>query len=152
MTLCKRLIRSSLCFLLIAALLAPYLPPKAIAVQGTASDDFVPVLRFVVASDVHIRNNADAITGHEQLAKLYETAYAYSESHSIYNKLDAMFFIGDNTQGGSEQQQTYFFNYLKEHTKEGTYALATMGNHEFKATGQNYKDPEGATARSGAHV
>lgn len=148
MTLYKRFFRSSLCFLLIAALLTPCLPQKALAVEITGgSDGFVPVLRFVVASDVHIRNDADAITGHEQLAKLYKTAYAYSESHPVYNKLDAMFFIGDNTQTGSAQQQTYFFNYLKEHTKEGTYALATMGNHEFKATGQNYKDPEGATAK-----
>lgn len=148
MLLKKDFLRKALCFLLIVAMLAPCLPQKAIAVQVTGgSNDFVPVLRFVVASDVHIRNDSDAITGHEQLAKLYKTAYAYSESHPIYNKLDAMFFIGDNTQTGSAQQQTYFFNYLKEHTKEGTYALATMGNHEFKATGQNYKDPEGATAK-----
>ena len=141
-------IRRILSFVLIVALLAPCLPQKTLAVEVIGGgEDFVPVLRFVVTSDVHIRNSTDSITGYEQLAKLYETAYAYSESHPTYKKLDGMFFIGDNTQGGSENQQTYFFNYLKENTKEGTYALAAMGNHEFKATGQNYKDPAGATAK-----
>ena len=107
MTRRNHLLRKTLCLILAAALLLPCLPQKGLAVQVIGGgDDFVPVLRFVVASDVHIRNDADAITGHEQLAKLYETAYAYSESHPVYKKLDAMFFIGDNTQGGSEQQQT----------------------------------------------
>lgn len=137
--------RSFASLLMALALLLTCLPMGAAAEK--AEDDFVPVLRFLVTSDVHIRNNTAALNGHEQLSLLYETAYAYSENHPVYNKLDGMFFIGDNTQGGSEQQQTYFFNFLKENTKEGTYALATMGNHEFKATGQNYNDPEGATAK-----
>ena len=148
---CKTL-RSAICLLLVAVLLAGGLPAGVTAAQETQNtvpqgDNFVPVLRFAVTSDVHIRNDAEKINGHEQLAKLYETVYAYAENHPVYDKLDALFFIGDNTQGGSEQQQTYFFNYLKEHTREGTYALATMGNHEFKATGQNYNDPVGATEK-----
>ena len=142
----KHCVFQILCFLLIGALLLPILPAEAIASQAQ-QDDFLPVFRFVVTSDVHIRNNSAALNGHEQLAKLYKTAYAYADSHPTYQKLDGLFFLGDNTQSGSEQQQTYFFNYVKEHTQEGTYALATMGNHEFKATGQNYKDPEGATAK-----
>lgn len=145
-------LRSAACLLLAATLLASGMPVRATAAEpveviAPETEDFIPVLRFVVTSDVHIRNDTDKITGHEQLAKLYETAYAYTESHPVYNKLDAIFFNGDNTQGGSEQQQTYFFNYLKEHTREGTYALATMGNHEFKATGQNYNDIAGATEK-----
>lgn len=145
-------LRSALSLLLAVTLLAGGMPARAtgaepVEIIAPETDDFTPVFRFVVTSDVHIRNDADKINGHEQLAKLYETAYAYAESHPVYDKLDAMFFIGDNTQGGSEQQQTYFFNYLKENTREGTYALATMGNHEFKATGQNYNDPVGATQK-----
>ena len=140
-------IRSFTSLLLAIALLFSCFPMAMAGELSGQEDDFVPVLRFLVTSDVHIRNDTAALNGHEQLAKLYETAYAYSESHPSYNKLDGMFFIGDNTQGGTEQQQTYFFNFLKENTKEGTYALAAMGNHEFKATGQNYKDPEGATAK-----
>jgi len=145
-------LRTAVCLLLAVTLLATGMPVRAtgaepVEIIAPETDDFTPVFRFVVTSDVHIRNDADKINGHEQLAKLYETAYAYTESHPVYDKLDAMFFIGDNTQGGSQQQQTYFFNYLKENTREGTYALATMGNHEFKATGQNYNDPVGATQK-----
>ena len=144
-----RWIQSVICLFLVAAFVLggmPFAPVKAAAAQ-VAEDDFVPVLRFMVTSDVHIRNSTAALNGHEQLAKLYETVYDYAENDSVYDKLDAMFFIGDNTQTGSEDQQTYFFNYLKQHTKEGTYALASMGNHEFKATGQNYNDPVGATQK-----
>ena len=142
-------LQSAICLLMAAVLLMGGMPFGVTGAQATEpeAEAFVPVLRFVVTSDVHIRNDTDKITGHEQLAKLYETAYAYSEAHPVYDKLDAIFFNGDNTQGGSQQQQTYFFNYLKQHTKPGTYALATMGNHEFKATGQNYNDPVGATEK-----
>ena len=145
----KKTIKKLLCTILVAAMVLPCIPTgiSVLAAEKSGQEEFVPVLRFSVASDVHIRNNTAALNGHEQLALLYKTAYAYSEADPNYNKLDGMFFIGDNTQTGSEQQQTYFFNYLKENTKEGTYALATMGNHEFKATGQNYSDPEGATAK-----
>ena len=137
-----RWMQSLICLLLVAAFLLGGMPIAQVkAAVAAAEDDFVPVLRFMVTSDVHIRNDTDKINGHEQLAKLYETVYDYAENDPVYDKLDAMFFIGDNTQTGSENQQTYFFNYLKEHTKEGTYALAAMGNHEFKATGQNYNDP-----------
>ncbi|MBR4864951.1 MAG: metallophosphoesterase [Oscillospiraceae bacterium] len=140
--------QSLICLLLVAAFLLGGMPIAQVkAAVAAAEDDFVPVLRFMVTSDVHIRNDTDKINGHEQLAKLYETVYEYAENDPVYDKLDAMFFIGDNTQTGSENQQTYFFNYLKEHTKEGTYALASMGNHEFKATGQNYNDPVGATQK-----
>ena len=143
-----RWMQSLICLLLVAAFLLGGMPIAQVkAAVAAAEDDFVPVLRFMVTSDVHIRNDTDKINGHEQLAKLYETVYEYAENDPVYDKLDAMFFIGDNTQTGSENQQTYFFNYLKEHTKEGTYALAAMGNHEFKATGQNYNDPVGATQK-----
>ena len=139
--------RSVLCLLVVASLMLGIMPLGTGATASEAEDDFVPVFRFAITSDVHIRDDAAALNGHEQLAKFYKTVYDYSENHPVYNKLDALFFLGDNTQTGSQQQQTYFFNYLKEHTREGTYALATMGNHEFKATGQNYNDPIGATAK-----
>ena len=141
----RKLLRSVACLGIIAAMVLGGIP--ASAAQPAAEDAFVPVLRFTVTSDVHIRNDTAALNGHEQLAKFYKTAYAYSDNHPVYDQLDAMFFLGDNTQTGSEQQQTYFFNYLEENTRQETYALASMGNHEFKATGQNYNDPEGATAK-----
>jgi len=96
--------------------------------------DFTPVHRFVVTGDVHLRNNG-AYDSYTRLEKIISTAYGYSESQEDYDKLDGIFFTGDNTNEGSEAEQTYFFNYLEENVKEGTTARAVMGNHEFYATG-----------------
>ena len=116
-------------------------------ILGNTQDAFTPVFRFAVTSDVHVRGkNSGVLNGYEQLESFYSTVYKYSESQE-YKGLDGIFFIGDNTQTGSAEEQTYFFDYLNTHTKEGTYVRAAMGNHEFKATGKNYADPAGATAK-----
>ena len=140
--------------LLAAAILLSGLPFGAVRVSaeqavvlGSTQEDFTPVMRFAVTSDVHVRGKSSGVlNGYEQLASFMSSAYAYSEAQE-YNKLDGIFFIGDNTQTGSEEEQTYFFNYIKNNTKDGTYVRAVMGNHEFKATGKNYADPAGATAK-----
>ncbi len=106
---------------------------------------FSPILRFAVTGDVHIRTTANDLMSKDRLAQFYETAYAYSESQTTYDKLDGIFFVGDNTQNGSEAEQTYFFDYLKNNTKEGTVAQTVMGNHEFYATG-HYTDESFAQA------
>lgn len=94
-----------------------------------------PILRFAVTSDVHIRPALLSMSSHERLAQFYTTAYAYSESQTDYNKLDGMFFVGDYSNNGTKNQQTDFFSYLNENTKEGTVARAVLGNHEYHATG-----------------
>ena len=101
---------------------------------------FSPVLRFAVTSDVHIREASNDLLSRTRLKQFFETAYAYSELQTNYDKLDGLFFIGDNTQSGSEEQQTYFFNYLEENTKEGTISRAVMGNHECYVTTARYND------------
>ena len=74
-----------------------------------ATDDitkeFVPVLRFAVTSDVHLRcigtpnGETSEMQSHDILRSLYSTAYAYSDSQK-YSALDAVFFAGDFTQNG----------------------------------------------------
>ena len=98
-------------------------------------DGFVPVLRFAVTGDIHTRNNNSDFLSHQRLAAVYDTAYSYADKHKSYNKLDGIFFTGDNSQNGSEEQQKYFFNYLKQNTKKGTVTRAVMGNHEYYQTG-----------------
>ena len=105
-------------------------------------DNFTPVLRFAVAGDVHTRNSDADYLSHDRLAAVYNTAYDYAENHKKYKKLDGIFFTGDNSQSGTAEQQTYFFNYLKQNTKSGTTARAVMGNHEYYQT-KNYST-EGA--------
>ena len=102
-------------------------------------DPFVPVLRFVVTSDIHIRGKDQNYESYDRLTAFISTAYAYSDAHPSYKKLDGMFFVGDITNSGAENQQTYFFNYLKENVREDTIAKAVMGNHEYVVSG-NFKD------------
>ena len=58
------------------------------ALAQELDDAFVPVFRFAIASDVHI-STSDSTTA-ERLAKLFETAYRYSDSHPTYQCLDAV--------------------------------------------------------------
>ena len=95
---------------------------------------FVPVVRFAVTGDLHLRSASADMLSYSRLESVISSAYAFADSQS-YNKLDGIFFTGDNTNNGKEDQQTYFFNYLKENVREGTVARAIMGNHEFYATG-----------------
>ena len=103
------------------------------------NDSFEPVLRFAVTSDIHVRNEEKNLQSYERLASFISTAYAYSDTHPHYKKLDGLFFVGDITNSGTKAQQTYFFDYLKDHVREGTIARAVMGNHEYIATG-NFKN------------
>lgn len=96
--------------------------------------EFVPVTRFAVTSDVHLRENG-AYESQDRLEAVLDTAYGYAESQTDYNKLDAFFFVGDQTQNGSEVEQTTFFNTVTQKLKGDTIARAVMGNHEYYATG-----------------
>lgn len=140
----KKFFRALSCLLLIFAMVfctackptTPQDPTEPTATQAVIPSGFdKPVLRFAVTSDVHIREAANNFESRERLASFISTAYAYSDAQTDYKKLDGIFFIGDITNGGTEEQQTDFFNYVKEHTRPETVARAVIGNHEFYATG-----------------
>ena len=134
------------CNLLAIVLLMGYIPNGAVAAQESVNyDDFSPVVRFAVTSDTHIRPSSDPLNGYEQLAAFMDSVYAYSEAQP-YNKLDGIFFVGDNSNRGSKSEQTYFFNYVNEHTKEGTVVRAVLGNHEFYDNGYDYDGDAGPVA------
>ncbi len=101
-----------------------------IAGEEQNTNDFVPVLRFVVASDTHLTTNSKDIEG-QRLVKLFETAYAYSEAQTDYNELDAVLFVGDITNDGSKNSLNRFFKMVKENLKAKTISKSVMGNHEF---------------------
>ena len=96
--------------------------------------DFTPVHRFVVTGDVHLRKN-NGYQSLDRLKAVIDTAYAYSEAQTDYDKLDGIYFTGDNTNQGSATELTDFFTTLENKVKEGTTARAIMGNHEFYETG-----------------
>jgi len=101
-----------------------------IAGEEQNTNEFVPVLRFVVASDTHLTTNSKDIEG-QRLVKLFETAYAYSEAQTDYNELDAVLFVGDITNDGSKNSLNRFFKTVKENLKGKTISKSVMGNHEF---------------------
>ena len=94
-----------------------------------APGEFVPVLRFVAASDVHF---TDAVTVRdEKFEKMFTNAYAYCDAHETYNKLDGVFVAGDVANDGSATSLTRFFEALTGNAREGTVTRAILGNHEF---------------------
>lgn len=99
-----------------------------------APDDFTPVVRFAVVSDVHISDNSEGvITDHsrsERLADLFKDSYEYAESCS-YDRLDAVVVVGDMTGGGADVEYREFNAVCDENIKDGTELLVMLGNHEF---------------------
>lgn len=158
----KRFIRSAGCLLLIFTILlcsacsktpspptssdnTPTTPPTESTEPEQSSTAFdKPILRFAVTSDIHIREASDNHESYARLESFYKTVYAYSDAQSDYNKLDGIFFLGDVTNNGTEEQYSYFFNYVKENTRPETITRTVLGNHEFYDTGyytnESFKD------------
>lgn len=93
------------------------------------ADDFEPILRFVVASDVHYNSEPDGqdVKFHTMLSD----AYDYSDSHTLYQALDGVFIVGDIAHRGWEAPLNRFFSDFYAYTRPGTAAMAVLGNHEF---------------------
>ena len=98
-------------------------------------DGFVPVLRFVTLSDVHLTDTPDYRD--EKFQKMFTDVYAYSDTHASYQKVDGVFVVGDVANDGSSASLTRFFDTLTGGAREGTVTRATLGNHEFVTDGAN---------------
>ncbi len=92
-------------------------------------DDFVPVLRFVACSDIHLDGD-ETQQAATRFANLFTDMYEYAESCE-YQKLDAVIVAGDFTGGGAEKEYQVFNKIIDENKKEETQILAVLGNHEF---------------------
>ena len=74
----------------------PYVPGPA-----PETTDFTPVLRFVVASDMHVSaNNPDSQMTKVRFKDMFTQMNAYADAQS-YNRLDAVLLAGDITDGGT---------------------------------------------------
>ena len=109
-------------------------------VSCSNNSDFTPVLRFAVASDVHIKDSgSDAEEA--QLEKLFEVSYRHSRSiGSSYKALDAVIFAGDFTDLGTLTSMNKFKSIVDDNLKSETQALVSLGNHEFFTDPQNTEE------------
>ncbi len=92
-------------------------------------DDFTPVVRFVVCSDIHLDGDENQQAA-KRFANLFTDMYEYAESCE-YKNLDAVLVAGDFTGGGAEKEYQIYTKIINENKKDETQVLTILGNHEF---------------------
>ena len=95
--------------------------------------DFNPVLRFMVVSDVHYKDEHSAERERMELA--LKTANTLSEKEE-YSKLDALYVVGDFATSGSRPQMLAFKDTLDRNLKAETIVNLSMASHEFHGEGE----------------
>ncbi len=93
-------------------------------------EDFIPVLRFAVCSDVHLSGEKDDVNAKE-FREFFTQSYAYGNESPVYKNLDAVMICGDMTEWGREKEYAMFSRIIDEELKGDTKSLVCMGNHEF---------------------
>ncbi len=92
--------------------------------------NFKPVLRFMVVSDVHYKDEHSV--ERDRMESAIRTAYALSENEG-YDKLDALYVVGDFANSGTRAQMEAFKATLDNHLRPGTDYTLSLASHEFKA-------------------
>ena len=95
--------------------------------------DFNPVLRFMVVSDVHYKDEHSVERERMELA--LKTANTLSEKEE-YSKLDALYVVGDFATSGSRPQMLAFKDTLDRNLKAETIVNLSMASHEFHGEGE----------------
>lgn len=94
--------------------------------------DFKPVLRFAVVSDVHYKDH-DSVE-RERMAKAIQTAYRLADNED-YNKIDALYVVGDFADNGSLTQMQAFKKTLDDNLRPETIWNVCLASHEFFSEG-----------------
>ena len=101
------------------------------------TSDFVPVVRFTVASDTHTKVFVPERT--KRIQKTLMMGYDIAEKSKTYNKLDACLFVGDVTDNGFYNQFAVFGAAVNSVIKDETQLLAVVakshdsGTHDKKS-------------------
>lgn len=95
--------------------------------------NFNPVLRFMVVSDIHYRDEHSVERERMELA--IRTAYELSEKEE-YSRLDALYVVGDFATSGSRTQMLAFKDTLDRNLKAETKVCLSMASHEFHGEGE----------------
>lgn len=95
-----------------------------------APDDFTPIIRFTVASDVHLKDEGGEAEAY-RLGLMIRSSYDIAENSSSYTNLDSVVFCGDITDHGSLTQLQKFKDICDENLRSTTKNMTVLGNHEF---------------------
>ena len=106
-------------------------------VKTEKAENFQPVLRFTVCSDVHLSKEESGLKNAERFKQMFNVAYDIAGS-SDYKGLDAVLVAGDMTDGGRAEEYELYRDITEECVKDGTELLTVMGNHEHIA----YRDTD----------
>lgn len=93
------------------------------------SEKFEPAIRFVVMSDIHIKD--EHTVERDRMIKGIKDAYKIAESGETYKFLDALVLVGDFANSGTEEQFVAVKKICDENLKEGTELIASVASHEY---------------------
>ena len=133
-------IKRLLAVLLAAVMLIALLP----ATNAAAAENEV-VLRFLVASDIHLTDNPNDKQA-QMLQGMFASAYAYADTQS-YTAVDAVVLVGDIVCLGEPSEYASLSSALAAaNLREETEVLTLMGNHEWWRYTNNAMTDLGATS------
>ncbi len=96
--------------------------------------EFKPCLRFMVVSDIHIKDEPSV--ERERFQKAIQFAYSIAKSNDNYNKLDAIAMVGDFATSGTETQFKVAKEILDSNVDYSeTKIIASIASHEFMNDG-----------------
>lgn len=99
-------------------------------------DGFLPILRFAITSDVHVRaSNTNDYESEKRLERFIGSAYEYAEGERDYSRLDGLFIVGDLTQDGKGSEYDKAVSLFNRMVDEDTLLRVAMGNHEYYTYG-----------------
>ena len=102
---------------------------EQIEIPDINEDEFEPVLRFIVASDM--QKTASSSDANKKASAMIEKAYELAAA-SDYKKIDAVLIAGDVTEGSTEAEFVAAHSAITENIDfENTQLLTIMGNHEY---------------------
>ncbi|MBR3835881.1 MAG: metallophosphoesterase [Clostridia bacterium] len=101
------------------------------------TSDFVPVLRFMVASDTHVATAGDRQC--KRIQKALKMSYAIAEADGNYKKLDGVIFAGDTTDDGLQSSFCAFKAAVDSVIKPETQVMPLLaqahdgGTYDYKS-------------------
>ena len=97
-------------------------------------EPFYPVLRFVAASDTHVKSSAQSNS--ERLSSMIRQLTEYAKSGADgYDRLDAIAVSGDITDTGAANEFAAAKKVFNDSMDESTELVITTGNHDWSTYG-----------------